>query len=55
MKLRKHLKMKPREIVIRNSAILAYREAQKAFQDVRVSEEEVLSDVMELRHKKKVK
>lgn len=43
------------EIVIRNSAILAYREAQKAFQDVRVSEEEVLSDVMELRHKKKAK
>jgi hypothetical protein len=55
MKLRKHFKMKPGEIVIRNSAILAYREAQKAFQKVRFPEEEVLSDVMELRHKKKAK
>ncbi len=49
------LKNEKGEIVIRNSSILAYREAQKAFKDVRVSEEDILSDVMELRRKKKTK
>jgi len=66
LEIRKKLKLQPGdkvlflrnekgEFVIRNSAILAYQESQKAFKDVRVSEEEILSDVMELRKKKSSK
>ena len=40
------------EIVIQNSSIIAIKDAQKELQDVNVSEEEILNDIMELRYAK---
>lgn len=38
------------EIVLKNSSLLAIREAQTALADIDVSEDEILKDVMELRY-----
>lgn len=40
------------EIVLKNSSLLAIREAQAALSDIDVSEEDILNDVMELRYGK---
>ncbi len=40
------------EIVLKNSSLLAIREAQASLQDINVSEEDILNDVMELRYNK---
>ena len=40
------------EIVLKNSSLLAIREAQAALSDIDVSEEDILKDVMELRYGK---
>ena len=40
------------EIVLKNSSLLAIREAQAALANIDVSEDEILKDVMELRYGK---
>ena len=40
------------EIVLKNSSLLAIREAQAALADIDVSEDDILNDVMELRYGK---
>ena len=40
------------EIVLKNSSLLAIREAQAALSDINVSEDDILNDVMELRYGK---
>jgi len=43
------------EIVLKNSSLLAIREAQAALDGIDVSEDDILSDVMELRYGKGAK
>lgn len=43
------------DIILQNSSGIAIREAQSSLKDVRVSEEDILQDVMELRYSKKEK
>ena len=40
------------EVVLKNSSLLAIREAQAALSDIDVSEDDILSDVMDLRYGK---
>ncbi|MBA1337222.1 MAG: hypothetical protein HPY66_0382 [Firmicutes bacterium] len=40
------------EIILKNSSKIAIKEAQAALKDVKVSEEDILQDVMELRYSK---
>ena len=40
------------EIVLKNSSLLAIREAQAALADIDISEDDILNDVMELRYGK---
>ena len=40
------------EILLKNSSLLAIREAQMALSDIDVSEDDILNDVMELRYGK---
>ena len=43
------------EIVVQNSSIISIKEAQKELEDVNVSEDEILNDIMELRYSKEDK
>lgn len=40
------------DIILQNSSRVAIREAQAALKDIKVSEENILQDVMELRYSK---
>ena len=40
------------DIILQNSSRVAIREAQTAFKDIKVSEEDILQDVMEIRYSK---
>ena len=40
------------EIILQNSSKIAIREAQAALKDIKVSEEDILQEVMELRYSK---
>ncbi|MCL2860192.1 MAG: AbrB/MazE/SpoVT family DNA-binding domain-containing protein [Oscillospiraceae bacterium] len=40
------------EIIIKNSSIIAIKEAQKELKDVKIGEDEILNDIMELRYSK---
>ena len=40
------------DIILQNSSRVAIREAQAALQDIKVSEEDILQDVMEIRYSK---
>lgn len=41
------------DIILQNSSRIAIREAQLGLKDVKVSEEDILQDVMELRYSKR--
>jgi AbrB family looped-hinge helix DNA binding protein len=43
------------EITIQNSSIVAIKEAQKGLEDVNISEEEVLSEIMGIRYAKEAR
>jgi len=38
------------EVVLKNSSLLAIREAQASLSDIDISEDDILSDVMEVRY-----
>lgn len=40
------------DIILQNSSRVAIREAQAALQDIKVSEEDILQDVMKIRYSK---
>ncbi|MCG2789555.1 MAG: AbrB/MazE/SpoVT family DNA-binding domain-containing protein [Actinomycetia bacterium] len=40
------------DIILQNSSRVAIREAQAALKDIKVSEEDILQDVMEIRYSK---